>query len=508
MRSPLSSLSLFLLCLLIIISIPWILTASGLTELDYHLGKSKHADATVSVEESFHGASSAKLSVDQKGDYIRISVYLDSLDSPLALEDLDRLSMWIDPQEGDGEIQLELFLDGDGDGAYDSDSSRDARLRSIKKSWSSLGMSSSRWNELDGFDLTYEKYGEKTFPASSLDECRSRLGDGRAVKLYITLYKDETVPSTAAFIDYLKIGDQILSFEPLEQEELKKASRSVSPGSEITYTITYGNNQLQPVDLVVTEKYDPRTVFIRAVPMPDPGTTNIWTFRDLPPGGHGQIVIKMKTARPSCQANIRGQVNGQGYASVSGELSTDHPAYQVSNTVTLSSPGFNLTAAAATTVKPIEGSILEYGEHGFGSYRSQEKLVYSSASISAYRDISGNGSNASFGLSPRGVLFQGSWQARLRAENRVRDIGWSERYYEGSLLNVSSRLQLSKSISYLEIEAKFAGMADRASNWDVMVFDQRLRGNFTLKNRAAERWSNRTFNPQDQGLDCCPMVQE
>jgi len=70
LRSPLSSLSLFLLCLLIIISIPWILTASGLTELDYHLGKSKHADATVSVEESFHGASSAKLSVDQKGDYI------------------------------------------------------------------------------------------------------------------------------------------------------------------------------------------------------------------------------------------------------------------------------------------------------------------------------------------------------------------------------------------------------------------------------------------------------
>ena len=509
MRSrSLPRLSFFLFYLIVIMLISSTMMASSLTDLEYHLGQSKHGDAAVSEEESFHGASSAKLSVDQTGDYIRISVYLDSLDSSPLLDDLSRLSMWIDPQSGDGKIQLEIFLDGDGDGAYDSDSSKDARLRSIKEPWSALGISPDRWNELDGFDLIYEKYGEKNPPAMNLEECRESLKGNRVVKLYITLYKDGEVPSTTAFIDYLKIGDQILSFEPLEEEEIKKASRSVSPGSEITYTITYGNNQLRPVDLVVTEKYDPRTIFIRAVPAPDPGSTNIWTFPNLPPGAHGQIVIKMKTAKPSAQANIRGTVSGQGYTSVSGQISTDNPAYQVSNSVTLSSPGFNLTETASTTVKPIEGSVLKYGEHGPGAYRSQEKLVYSSASISAYRDINGSGSDAAFNLTPRSVHFQGGWQARLQGENMIRDIGWNERYYQGSLCNLSSRLLLGKSISYLDVAAQFTGMADRASHWKGMVTDQRLSGSFVITSKAAEKWTNRTYKPQDAGLDCCPLIEE
>lgn len=114
---PLCFLSLILIC-------------TGLTDLDYNLGNSKYASSYISEEESFHGSHAALLSVDEKGSYIRISVYLDE---PLPLEELDHLSMWVIPEAGDGIAQIELFLDGDGDGSYDSHSEADARIRSMKE---------------------------------------------------------------------------------------------------------------------------------------------------------------------------------------------------------------------------------------------------------------------------------------------------------------------------------------------------------------------------------------
>ena len=38
----------------------------------------------------------------------------------------------------------------------------------------------------------------------------------------------------------------------------------------MTYTITYGNNQLEPVDLIVKEDYDPQTVFHRILSIARP----------------------------------------------------------------------------------------------------------------------------------------------------------------------------------------------------------------------------------------------
>ena len=86
-------------CVLILLFVPLLLAlaipVAGLTDLDYHLGKSKYGEAFVSEEESFHGDNSAELSVSDKGDYIRITVYLDE---PLPLNELNYFSMWINPQ--------------------------------------------------------------------------------------------------------------------------------------------------------------------------------------------------------------------------------------------------------------------------------------------------------------------------------------------------------------------------------------------------------------------------
>ena len=133
----------------------------------------------------------ADLSVDRNGTYVRVSIYLDD---PLPLEDLDLLSLWVNPQSGDGKIQLDLLLDGDGSGSYDSKNTQDARVRSISKSWSDLGMSYSQWNELDGFDLDFEKYSDKSVPIGCLEDFKSRLKGLGIVRIYITLYKDAKVP--------------------------------------------------------------------------------------------------------------------------------------------------------------------------------------------------------------------------------------------------------------------------------------------------------------------------
>jgi len=480
------------------------LTALALTDLDYHLGHSKYGDAFISEDDSFHGTSSAELSVESKGSYIRVSVYLDE---PLPLEDLDLLSMWIKPQSGDGELQLDLFLDGNGDGSYDSHSSEDARVRSLRESWSEAGLSPFQWNELDGFDLAFEKYQDKTLGTGNLEDFKNKLKGERLVRLYITLYKDKKIPTTAALIDYIKIGDQILSFEPLEREAIKKATKSISPGGQITYTITYGNNQLTPIDLVVEEQYDLRTIFMEADPSPDPGSTNVWTFRQLPPGAHGQIVIKVMTIRPSCKAKIEGKVSGAGYTSVSGLLSTDFGSNLITNSVTLSSKKFNITASAATTVRPIEGSILTFEEHGSGFYDSRELLSYSSSSISLSRQINSSTDLATINLSRGSIPMQGDWSAGLQGENKIRDIRWRDKYYHASLLNLSYRVSLSKAQTLLETSSRLIGMVDRTSQWTDVVSDQRLAGNFTITNKAMRKWSSMQISQQDEGLDCCPKMQ-
>ena len=499
--------SLIFLLILIIFSQIWIFNAYCLTNLDYHLSKSKYAEASLSDQMGFHGPNSVSLSVVNKGTYSRVSIYLDD---PMPLEELDLFSMWINPQLGNGKIQLDLLLDGDGSDSYDSKSSQDARVRSISRSWSDLGMSHSQWNELDGFDLDFEKYGDKSVPIGNLDDFRSRMKGLGVVRIYITLYKDPAIPETTAFIDYIKIGDEIISFEPLEEEDIKDGPKTATPGGQITYTITYGNNQMQPTDLVVSEEYDSRTVFIDASPEPDVGANNIWTFRNLPPGSHGQIKIIMRTVKPAAKANIDSNVHGQGLTSTRGMFSTNFDGYPVTNCVKISAGEFNFTDSVTTIIKQIVGSNLVFGEHGSGSYQAEELLDYNSVSISAKRDISASFSPCSVNLSQRSIPLEESWSAGLLAENDYRDLVWSDRYFEASLLNLSYKTSLGKTLSYLETSGQITGIADRSFKWPNGAADLRLHGNFTLHSNA--RWKKASTSvssspPKDE-LECCPMIQE
>lgn len=491
-------------CLLLFCLFGLILICTCLTDLDYNLGKSKHGSSSISEEESFHGTSSALLSVDEMGSYIRISIYPDK---PLPLEKLDRLSMWVIPEAGDGIAQIELFLDGNGDGSYDSHSEADARIRSMKVSWSEIGMISEEWNELDGFDLAYEEYGEDS-GSQSLDAFQESLSGLKVTRIYVTLYKDGNAPLTEAYFDYIKLGDQLLSFEPLEQEEIKDAPTSVSPGGTITYVITYGNNLQEPVDLVVVESYDPKTAFVQADPQPDSGTNNVWTIKNLSPGQHGQITVKVRTSKPSCKANIKGEVFGSGYTAVRGMLSTDFESYQISNTVTLSSKEFNLTSTALTAVRSVEGSVMTFNDHGPGFYSSNDQLSYTPSRTSIFRDVNASRSIIETNISNHPILFSGGIHSRRFYETLAKDLLWKESYF-GDILRVGSRAQLSKTLSFFEASSQFSGTADYALKWNKNnISTSRFAGNFSLTRKATARSYNKRSSQEDDGLGCCPLNEE
>jgi hypothetical protein len=267
---------------------------------------------------------------------------------------------------------------------------------------------------------------------------------------------------------------------------------------------------MQPTDLVVSEEYDPRTVFVDASPEPDAGANNIWTFRNLPPGSHGQIKIIMRTVKPAVKANIDSNIHGKGLTSTRGSISTNFDGYPVTNSVKISAGEFNFTDSVTTIIKPIVGSSLVFGEHGSGSYQAEELLDYNSVSISAKRDISASMSPCRVNLSRHSIPLEESWSAGILAENDYRDLVWSDRYFEASLLNLSYKTSLGKTLSYLETSGQISGIADRSFKWPGGVADLRLDGNFTLHSNA--RWKKASTSPSSlpskDELECCPMIQE
>jgi len=465
----------------------WIVTldSCSLTNLDYSLRNLKYSDGIITEEQGFHGPNSAKLSVHKINKFSRIYI---EFDDPLFLDDLDQLSMWVLPLSIDGEARIEIYLQGYKDPLVG------------KKSLSEMLLS--QWNELDGFDLEYE--GNE-----SLDALKQTLRGMSIEKIWITLYKNEGDSDTIAFFDYINIDGEIISFEPLEEEEIKDGPSSASAGGLITYTITYGNNMLEPVDVMVREDYDPQTVFISAYPPPDPGTHDTWTFHDLAPGKHGQITVKVRSIKPTAKASMSGSVSGEGFTKVEGMLSTERGSRSVTNTVSIHAGEFNYTQSVSTRIKPIIGSVLQYGEHGTGRYEAEEKLKYSQTSIYLDRSIQAARSPSRISLdNNRSMNLNSGWSGKLRAENDYRDIIWSDSYQEGKRLDLNYKASLGKSLTTLETSVRIEGLADRKALWPAGLMESRLSGDFNLTGKYRWRWSNKTIAPDKGWLECCLPEEE
>jgi len=482
----------------------WIAIGDGLTNLDYSLSTTKTGSFSIAEGSGFHGPSSGRLALYEGGRSKSISI---GFEESMPIQSLDEFAFMIKPESGSATIELEIRLDGDGDGSYDSKNPADAVLKSQVFSWSPTSQQS--WEEADAFALLFDISSQdpaKKFKALDFTGCQEKLRGLELVKVYIRL-KKEGSENCSGYIDYLRIGEEVVSFEPLEDEEIKRSKqRSVSPGSSITYVITYGNNLNEVVtNLVIQEQYDARTVFLEAYPPPDPGTKNRWTISELGPGEHGQIVIKVQTHRLKCNAEIDGRVDGVGYSSVRRALTMEQPGYQVTNRVVISCASFNMSQAATTIVKPWVGFSAAFEEHGSGSYSSREEISMSSTTIGMERQFAAVQFPTAVNLSARcPLIYNSSWGAGQSCMNQKRDTLFWERYLYADRLNLSGFARLRSTRTILDSAADFRGLAEIGRIYGDKTVLQSFAGNFSMEmtSHAEETKKKSKDTPSILDLSC------
>jgi uncharacterized repeat protein (TIGR01451 family) len=70
----------------------------------------------------------------------------------------------------------------------------------------------------------------------------------------------------------------------------------IHPGELLTYVLTYANyGDYQAEDVVLTEAYDPRTVYEGAIPPPTTGD-DVWQIGTLLPGASGAITVTVRVS--------------------------------------------------------------------------------------------------------------------------------------------------------------------------------------------------------------------
>ncbi len=480
--------------------------------VDYSLGGStKGRTSVLSTNDGFHGSHSAYLSVvaddnpNVKKRSERYARVYATPDETMPVEDLDQLSMWIKPISGNGKIKIDIYLDGDGDGKCDTThSQKDVKLSTDKIAWSDLGMENGSWNEMDAFDLAYDtttKDQNSKYKDTSLGEYRDLLKGMTVVKVWIRIYDGKN--GMSAYVDYLKMGSFVISFEPLEEEETKKGPRSVSAGSKIKYTITYGNIFDEPIDLKVVENYDSRTLFLEASPAPDPGSDNVWTISQLPPGEYGQIKVTMVTSKPKIDAEISGEVSGEGYADVKRAFSTERDGYLVTNKVDIYSDKINISAQTTTTVKPAEGNSIAFNEHGSGQYRSSESLGFTSSRLFMEQEMRAVQGASTISLYKSPLKYNASWYATHMVKNDVKKNFLSEKYLTARRISYSGSAGLTTTKSWMEGSSNFSGLAQYGSVWRNSETYGMLAGDFTVSSDIWGSYQNKTRYPSKDWLGCC-----
>jgi uncharacterized repeat protein (TIGR01451 family) len=159
-----------------------------------------------------------------------------------------------------------------------------AEGRGAIAAWSPTGLGYASWHESLAQELYETMFGDYVYqlgPATTAAklEAFAQLGWRDPIEIF-TLFGD---PALA-----LEIVQPRLSFS-------KTASVShVKPGQTLTYTLTYANHGNEPGEnVVLTETYDPHTLFDSASPAPTSGD-NVWQIGTLPPDTSGTITVAVR----------------------------------------------------------------------------------------------------------------------------------------------------------------------------------------------------------------------
>jgi uncharacterized repeat protein (TIGR01451 family) len=116
------------------------------------------------------------------------------------------------------------------------------------------------------------------------------------------------------------------------------------PGGTLGYTISYANTGNDSTSgVVISAAYDSQLTFVSSVPAPDSGTNNQWTIGTLDGGTSGTIDVTLAVPQSANGTIVTNQVTLTDFLSRSASAS---------ETTTISSPAFNITAT--DSVDPVE----------------------------------------------------------------------------------------------------------------------------------------------------------
>ena len=126
------------------------------------------------------------------------------------------------------------------------------------------------------------------------------LTDGAQGQIVITVTTPLTLDIGATFVNHAAfnvedgepVTDTVTSvYRAIALTLTKEAPAMALPGSDIVYTIHYGNTgNVTATDVFLGELYDPQVTFVAASPPPDFGD-NAWSLGDLSGGASGTILI-------------------------------------------------------------------------------------------------------------------------------------------------------------------------------------------------------------------------
>ncbi|NPV61560.1 MAG: DUF11 domain-containing protein, partial [Methanotrichaceae archaeon] len=249
--------------------------------------------------------------------------------------------------------------------------------------------------------------------------------------------------------------------DPLEV--LKTASSSeVSPGGEVTYTITVNSN-IALSDVVITENYPSGTTFISASREPDSGTNNVWTIGNLPAGNPSLVITVTLRAPedPNIIFNFNQSAKGTGFVRTYKDMSTGRESYPLQNVVTITSN--ELPPASATSYVSISGqpgTKVSMRESGSGDY-TREELLYlykDNRSIKDQSNLSASYQPTSFQLpGDRSLDYNSQWTEAECAKNYITSESVTEEYRYVNEINRDSLLFADINQTRLEVEADFQG---------------------------------------------------
>jgi uncharacterized repeat protein (TIGR01451 family) len=171
--------------------------------------------------------------------------------------------------------------------------------------WSPTGLGYASWHDAMAEALYQAMFGEYMYqlgPATTAAklEAFARLGWREPIEIF-TLFGDPALT--------LGIVQPRLSLSKVAN------TSDVQAGQFLTYTLSYANsgNQLAE-NLVLTEAYDPHTIFYSASPPPTAGE-NVWQFGSLPPGASGTIHITVQVLEdvpPGTKLRNQALLSGDG----------------------------------------------------------------------------------------------------------------------------------------------------------------------------------------------------